>query len=412
MSTKLSVFNQLTSAPNNMFEVLKREIGYKCDCLPFAVKAAEALRSLGNKLTEAEASKAANTFLSGWQTLSQGGIVAEDYDKVDFVKRGKEIVLSARVEAFMRAAARKGYRITETIVPVPKEDHETTYFKENFNNGEIVYTLDDRRSNGDRVITAQRLIDGYFTKFICRLEVREVKSNQRLLMVAAEMSLVEVMAAAAASDNGIFKSRWEEYKNDYGYTKKRRVNTTEINNGSIWNVWTAAMVEKTIIRRALKRVRETLPELKDTIYAFDPIEAEPLPQAEIEMDYEDNYTHGKVDLDNLTPAQQADADEMLAIYKANPAAAKKAANDIMEKFFEQGESAESLINAHYAEIVNIRKSKKLAPIIEPLFETPAETALCCEVCGKEITSAKSKKYHADNPEKPVKCYACNKGGSK
>jgi hypothetical protein len=375
MSTKLSVFNQLSSLPSTLFEVLKREINYKCDCLPFANKAAEALRSLGNKLTEAEATKAANTFLSGWQTMSKGGIVAEDYDKIDFVKRGKEIVLSARVEAFMRAAARKGYRITETIVPVPKEDHETCYFKEALHDGEIIYLLEDRRLNGDRVITSQRLIDGYFSKFLCRIEVREVSTNRRLLMSVAEMSLFEIMAASAAGDHGIFKSRWEDYKNEYGQMKKRRIHTTEINHGSIWCVWTAAMVEKTIIRRALKRVRETLPELKDTIYAFDDREDEPAPQAEIPMDYKDGYTHGKVDINNLTPAQQADADEMLAIYKANPAAAKKAADEIMEKFYVKGETAESIVSAHYAEIANIRKSKKLAPMISSLLEALLGTSV-------------------------------------
>ena len=40
---KLSVYSQLTRSPSDLFGVLKREIGLKTDCLPFAVKAMEAL---------------------------------------------------------------------------------------------------------------------------------------------------------------------------------------------------------------------------------------------------------------------------------------------------------------------------------------------------------------------------------
>lgn len=127
----MTVYNQLTCSESSMFNVLKNEIGIKTNCIPFAVKAIDSLKSLGS-LTQREALNAANTFLSDLQTLNQGGIIAEDYDKIDFIKRGKVITISARVEAFLRAAARKGYRITDTIVAVPKEDKDTTYFKEIF----------------------------------------------------------------------------------------------------------------------------------------------------------------------------------------------------------------------------------------------------------------------------------------
>ncbi len=160
---KMSVYKQMTTSPADLFRVLKEEIGVKTNCQPFAMKAIVALQSLG-KLTESESYNAANVFLGNLQTLNQGGIIAEDYDKIDFVKRGKTICISARVEAFLRAAARKGYRITDTIVAVPKEDANTTYFEEQFSNGEIVYILKDRRLNGDRKVTAERLINNYFNK--------------------------------------------------------------------------------------------------------------------------------------------------------------------------------------------------------------------------------------------------------
>lgn len=363
--SELTVYKQMTSSPSELLSVMKREIGVKSTCMPFAVKAATALNSLGDKLTESEALTAANVFLANMQTLTQGGIMAEDYDKIDMVKRGKTITISARVEAFLRAAARKGYRITETIVAVPKDDGNTTYFKENFFNGEIVYTLEDRRLNGDRKITAERLISNYFDKFLCRLEVADVKQNKRLVMTMCEMSNDEVMNASMASESGIYKAKWEKYTDQWGKTKNRKVITEELNTGSIWNVWTSEMVAKTVIRRALKRVREVLPELKDTIYAFDndtTIQEQPQDAVEIDIPLE----VVNVDLNKLTEQQKEEAQEMLALFTANPKLAADKASEIDRAF--NGNNAQEVINIHYASIVNIKRSKTLYPIIAPMLE--------------------------------------------
>ena len=418
--TKLTVYKQLTTSPSDLFGVLKQEIGTKTTCMPFAVKAISALQSLGN-LTEGEALNAANTFLDNLQTLNQGGIVPEDYDKIDFVKRGKVITISARVEAFLRAAARKGYRITDTIVAVPKDDGNTTYFKENFLNGEIVYTLEDRRFNGDRKITAERLIGGYFDKFICRLEVTAISSGKRVAMTICEMSNEEVLAVSCASEQGLYKSKWESYVNDYGQKKNRKVITDELNPAGFWALWTGEMVNKTIIRRALKRVREVLPELEDAIYAFDRDSdyQEPKPQREIDIEVPIETTN--VDLEKLTEQQKADVAETLELFKANPKLASDKANEIKE-LLESGESLQSVINTHYASLFNIEKSKKLWPVLKPYFEDPpappspsvplSPGTLICSVCGREIKSGKSKAYYAKNPGKEVKCYSCNRGGKK
>lgn len=408
---KLTVYKQMTSSPGDLLAVMKQEIGVKSNCLPFAVKAMEALNSLGSKLTESEALNAANVFLANMQTLTQGGITAEDYDKIDMVKRGKTITISARVEAFLRAAARKGYRITETIVAVPKDDGNTTYFKENFFNGEIVYTLEDRRLNGDRKITAERLISNYFDKFLCRLEVTDVKQNKRLIMTVCEMSNEDVLNASMASESGIYKTGWEKYTNNYGEIKNRKVITEELNAGSIWNVWTSEMVAKTVIRRALKRVREVLPELKDTIYAFDSesvIQEQAIESTAIEIPLE----VVNVDLDNLTEQQKDEVREVRELWMANPKLAKDTVSEIMAMF--DGKNTQEIINIHYASIVNIKSSKRLAPIIQPLFDPPEPkqpeevSVLCCSICGKEIKSAKSRAYYAEHPDRAVKCFDCNK----
>ena len=361
----MTVYNQLTCSESSMFNVLKNEIGIKTNCIPFAVKAIDSLKSLGS-LTQREALNAANTFLSDLQTLNQGGIIAEDYDKIDFIKRGKVITISARVEAFLRAAARKGYRITDTIVAVPKEDKDTTYFKEIFYNGNILYTLEDRRFNADRKMTAERIVDKYFSKYICRLEVSEISSGKRILMTNDEMSNDELNEIAKSSEKGFFKSQWVAYTDQYGKARKRKVITNEYDTDSIWYKWTGEMVKKTIIRRALKRVREVLPELKETIYAFEKDNDEnfevqsSVPEINI-PDLGEAENH--IDLNKLTTEQKADVKETLEIFKAKPKLASQKAEEV-KKAFENGEEKQEIIDREYASIMNIKKSKNLWPIIE------------------------------------------------
>ena len=351
--SELSVYKQLTAGTGECLNVLKREIGLKTDCMPFAVKLIEAMQSLNVK-TEQEALNAANVLLSGLQTLSQGGIIAEDYDKIDFVKRGKTIVPSARVEAFYRAAARKGYRIIDTIIAVPAEDANTTYFKENFYDGDVILTLEDGRFNPDRAVNAERLISGYFAKFICRLDIHDVKQNKRVAMTHCEMPLADMLAVSSASEQGIYKSRWEEYVNEYGYKKKRKVITEELNSGTFWVNWTGEMVNKTIIRRALKRVKEVLPELTEAIYAFEQDEYEetaqqPEPVIEIPVQADN------VDLHNMTSEQLADCQEMYNLFCANPKLAEDKTAEI-KALFENGADVQEVINKEYASIVVFKKS--------------------------------------------------------
>lgn len=367
MSNTLSVYRQLIGTPDNLFEVLKREIGLKTDCIPFAVKAISNLKTLGS-LTEAEAVNAANVFLANLQTINQGGIKAEDYDKIDFVKRGKTITISARVEAFYRAAARKGYRITDTIVAVPEEDNDTTYFREEFSNGDIVYVLEDKRINPDRKITAERIANGYFSKFICRLTVVDIKGSTRF-MSECEMSAEEMLDISNAGEQGIYKTKWVEYAKQTGTVGKRKVVTKEFNTDSFWCKWTGEMAKKTIIRRALKRVKEVLPELKEAIYAFDKEEDFETPENNVpttKIDFEIPMEAVKVDIKNLTAEQIEDVNETLELFKANPKLATDKANKI-KALLESGAELQEVINTHYASIVNISRSKNTFPIIEPWF---------------------------------------------
>lgn len=356
MASNLSVFNQMTRTTNECLNVIKKEIGIKINCAPFAVKMIEALKDLKPK-TEQEQLNAANAILSSVQTLYQGGILAEDYDKIDFVKRGGYVTASARVEAFLRAAARKGYRISDTIVAVPQEDKDTTYFEEAFVDGDIVYILKDNRINPDREITAKRLVEKYFAKFICRLDIQDAKKNERVTMTMCEISVDDMIAISKSSEKGIFKSKWEEYIDGYGHKRKRKVETTEMDPTSLWVKWTGEMVNKSIIRRALKRVREILPDLTETIYAFDNevIEAETVQEDKktyIELPVETTA----VDLRHPTEDQKSEGVEMLELFKANPKLAENKFAEI-KQMIASGRPAQDIANEEYACLLAISTFK-------------------------------------------------------
>lgn len=368
---ELSVYKQMTAGTAECLAVIRREIGIKTTCMPFAVKLTEALKNLNLK-TEQEQLNAANILLSGLQALWHGGVMAEDYDKIDFVKRGSTIVPSARVEAFIRASARKGYRISDTIVPVPKEDANTTYWKENLVGENIIYTLEDMRKNPDRAVTAKRLVGGYFDKFLCRLDVHDISHNRRVAMAAIEMTNDDILKVASCSEQGLYKSKWEEYNTRFG-VKKRKVITDELNSGTFWINWTGEMVNKTIIRRALKRLKEILPELEDTIYAFEsdeeirqdeqikPTYVVEQPKIEIPVESED------VDLANLTDEQKADCNEVYEMFCANPKLAEIKTEEIKE-MFKSGKPKQEIINEEYAALgVLLRSSKKQAELKEYLY---------------------------------------------
>lgn len=376
---ELTVFQQMTASTAQLIKTVSNEIGVKC-CQPFAVRAFDALNELELK-TENEAKKAANVFLDNLQTLSQGGIISEDYDKLDLIKRGNVITISARVQALIRAFRRKGFMVIDTIVAVPQDDD--IYFEESYQNGVgIIYLLKDKRINPDRDITAERLISNYFKKFICRLEIKDLKNN-RTIMTVSEMLNKEVMNAQASSDNGLFVSEWKEVldKNGQkifvnGRAKKTKIiydgqndRPLKMNTDSIWYKWTAEMVRKTVMRRALKNIKEAIPELSDTIMAFD---SDYIPNEDINNDEEvvidvNGINNVDVDLYHLTKEQQNDVQEMYEIYLQNPANAKIDAEKI-NSLYESGKPINEIRNEYYAELVNISKSKKLYPLIENILK--------------------------------------------
>ena len=362
---ELTVYQKMTASTAELIKTVNAEIGFKC-CQP------------------SEAKRAANVFLDNLQTLFQGGVTSEDYDKLDLVKRGNVITVSARVQALIRAFRRKGYMLIDTIIPVPKDDD--VYFEENYKDGiGIIYLVRDQRKNPDRRISAERLVNNYFEKFICRLEIREV-STGRTIMTVSEMSNEEVMYAQSSSDNGIFFSEWKEVVDKKGNVvykdaaktqpKKYKViydgsngNEVKYNTDAMWVKWTSEMVKKTVMRRALKNIKETIPELAPTIMAFD---TEFIPNEQPDNQKEavievDGITNVDIDLNNLTEEQKDDVKDCYEIYCQNPENAKLDAEKC-KKMYEEGVPLNQIINENYAELINLSKSKKLYPLVENIIK--------------------------------------------
>ena len=205
---------------------------------------------------------------------------------------------------------------------------------------------------------------------MCRLDVHDAKTNQRVAMTVCEMSTDEVLKVASASEQGIYKSSWETYKDDRGYSRKRKVITKELNKGAFWVERTGEMVKKTIIRRALKRVKEVLPELKETIYAFEQEDYIKQPEQVAEQgnpDMEIPVISENVNLKKLTAEQKADCKEVLEMFVANPKLAEDKVTEIIE-MFKNGADRQTVINEEYASIINLMKSKTKWAQIKEYFD--------------------------------------------
>ena len=130
------------------------------------------------------------------------------------------------------------------------------------------------------------------------------------------------------------------------------------------------MVKKTVLRRALKNIKEAIPELAQTIMAFD-TDFDNTPPESVEdenvIEVEGFNNNLNVDLRNLTEDQENDVAEMFEIYAQNPASAMVDAEKINE-LYKSGKAINEIINEYYAELVNLSKSKKTYPLIENVLK--------------------------------------------
>ena len=108
----------------------------------------------------------------------------------------------------------------------------------------------------------------------------------------------------------------------------------------------------------LLEIKEVLPELGETIYAFDRDDyAETPPQQENPVIQIPVIAENNVDLYNLTDEQKADCLEAMELFKANPKLAEDKVCEI-RTLFENGAQRQEVINREYASIVVLMRSAK------------------------------------------------------
>ena len=141
-----------------------------------------------------------------------------------------------------------------------------------------------------------------------------------------------------------------------------------LNEDGFWYKWTGEMVVKTIIRRALKRVKEVLPELQDTVLAFEQDADEYTNIVEVvEPPIDIPMKSNDVNLKKFTSEENADAEEVFELWKVNPKLAEDSVNEI-KALLESGENIQTIINIHYASIACLKKSPQKWAVIKPYFK--------------------------------------------
>ena len=116
-------------------------------------------------------------------------------------------------------------------------------------------------------------------------------------------------------------------------------------------------------------IKEVLPELTETIYAFEqdeyidtennPVEIDPI-EIEIPVETED------VNLNKLTAEQMADCKEVLELWKANPKLAEDKLNEVKELIV-NGKPAQEIVNEDYASIYVLKMSPQKWAVIGGYF---------------------------------------------
>ena len=181
-----------------------------------------------------------------------------------------------------------------------------------------------------------------------------------------------MLMIASTSEQGLYKSRWEKYFDQWGRERKSRVITNELNEDTFWVKWTGEMVNKTIIRRALKRVKEVLPELTDSIYAFEQDDYSEHEACEEPTVIEIPVETVNVNFNKLTSEQKSDCQEVYDMYKANPKLAEDKFAEI-KQMIEEGEPAQEIINKEYASLCALKCSKTKWSEIGGYFDAKSKT---------------------------------------
>lgn len=198
---------------------------------------------------------------------SAGIDFTKDFDLITPIFRGGIPSITIDVKAIPRLLARRGWIYQDALVAIPAGGKGQ--FEECISNGRrlVVYA-----NNGDRqpVINCENLTNGSIERFGIRISIG--RNAGEMIDFYDYVPTSEIIAAANASESGIFAFKYEKYKDEYGNDKRRKVFATDANGNRVlsdkdapWVKYTSTMVKKVCVRRLQATIRETFPDIGDVL---------------------------------------------------------------------------------------------------------------------------------------------------
>ena len=318
-----------------------------------------------NTWTNVDKERALTRFIGRMADITNLGLNATDSELIYMIPYGKELNVMTHYQAIQRAASRKGYRIDIAVFPVAKDD--TIWFDEEIMNGERVSVKKGEQKNRDLEITADRLLDGYFSNFWLRMSVYKVnqKGGKDIFIrdITACLTPREIIEKHAALSETAFATKWvptgeknpdgTPKLNKWGKPECRKVkDTSKFNPDSVWAKFTSIMVWKSVLRSMTWLVKESLPALAP-VFEFDDMTDSTPPEILKKADEPvDTVAVEIINLDNAPQEVINMADEIKSAYKDNPLLMKSNHNMVMTALKTQ--KPQDVINTFCAEIISLR----------------------------------------------------------
>lgn len=239
----------------------------------------------------------------------------EDFDLLTIVFRAGIPSVTINVSALPRILRRKGYIYQDMIVAVPTGGKGR--FVEQIADGRRIAIYDD---GGDLppLITPDNLTNGSIDRFAMRISIGRAAGE--MLDFWDYIPTSEIIAAANASENGLYKAGWQQGPDG----RKHRAILTDKDGNPIkndkpgpWTQFASTMVKKVCMRRLQKTIKETFPDVGAVMDAVakddEPAEIVPVTTTETPAEVVQTYSWDKPNED-----QMADISAANATYKSNP----------------------------------------------------------------------------------------------
>lgn len=298
----------------------------------------------------------------------------EDFDLLTIVFRAGIPAVTINVSALPRILRRKGYIYQDMIVAVPTGGKGR--FVEQIADGRRIAIYDD---GGDLppLITPDNLTNGSIDRFAMRISIGRAAGE--MLDFWDYIPTSEIIAAANASENGLYKTGWQQGPDG----RKHRAILTDKDGNPIkndkpgpWTQFTSTMVKKTAARRLQKIIKETFPDIGATMDAVltepEPSYPETIDKEPVEAEFVVKY-----DWDKPDENQMADISAANATYKSNPQLLLTALENCYKEMPDNPteDDKRNLLSKYYTPLFIARRIKSLPEkypalwgVVKPIYD--------------------------------------------